>query len=213
MCLRSLPLRSIFATTIVIAYPPLGGQEHEARGEQPVLKHGHFVPQHIFVTEELALSGIIDFGEFQGSAPIPNLAYLVLEQPDLPMTPLLAGYDDTVRLAVVIDEFSYAVDADSALPSILQRLWDTVRQSPSQAFVVLRTSFTEAVERHFQLDGPLYRRRTRDLRLAPFTNREATLFFPHWPRLECLLVWGIVGGIPSYLRDLREQTWQLLFRR
>ncbi len=111
----------------------------------------------------------------------------------------------TVRLAVVIDEFSYAVDADAALPSVLQRLWDTVRRSPSQAFVVLCTSFTEAVERHFQLDGPLYRRRTRDLRLAPFTYREATLFFPHphWPRLERLLAWGIVGGVPSYLRDLR----------
>ncbi len=37
----------------------------------------------------------------------------------------------TVRLAVVIDEFSYAVDADAALPSVLQRLWDTVRRSPS----------------------------------------------------------------------------------
>jgi len=72
----------------------LSQQEHEARGEQPVLCHGDFVTQHIFVTEGLALCGIIDFGEFQGGAPIHDLAYLALEQPDLPMAPLLAGYDD-----------------------------------------------------------------------------------------------------------------------
>ncbi len=45
-------------------------------------------------TEELALSGIIDFGGFQGGAPIHDLAYLALEQPDLPLGPLLTGYDD-----------------------------------------------------------------------------------------------------------------------
>ena len=65
------------------------------------------------------------------------------------------------RLALVLDEFSYAVDAYLPLPSVLQRLWDTVRRGPSRAFVVLCTSFTEAIERHFAVDGPLYRRRTR----------------------------------------------------
>src|SRR4051794_5029227 len=32
---------------------------------------------------------------------------------------------ETERLALVIDEFSYAVDADPSLPSVIQRLWDT----------------------------------------------------------------------------------------
>src|SRR4051794_33811568 len=72
------------------------------------------------------------------------------------------------RLAIVIDEFSYAADADPALPSVIQRLWDTARRHGNQAFLILCTSFTEAVERHFQADGPLYRQRTRELRLEPF---------------------------------------------
>jgi len=107
------------------------------------------------------------------------------------------------RIALVLDEFSYAVDADPALPSVLQRLWDNVRRGPSRAFVVLCTSFTDAVERHFVVDGPLYRRRTRQLHLSPFTYREAALFFPQWSRADRLRAWGIVGGVPSYLAALQ----------
>jgi len=108
----------------------------------------------------------------------------------------------TRRLAVVIDEFSYAVDADPSLPSVIQRLWDGARREDTWAFLVLCTSFTEAVERHFALDGLLYRRRTRQLVIEPFSYREATLFFPGWPSLDRLLALGVVGGIPSYLHSL-----------
>src|SRR5437660_568810 len=91
------------------------------------------------------------------------------------------------RIALVIDEFSYAVDADPALPSVIQRLWDAARRGGSRAFVVICTSFTEAVERHFLVDGPLYRRRSRELRVEPFTYRDAALFFPDWSRVERLI--------------------------
>jgi AAA+ ATPase superfamily predicted ATPase len=107
------------------------------------------------------------------------------------------------RLAIVLDEFSYAVDADPALPSVLQRLWDTTRRGSSYAFVILCTSFTEAVERHFAIDGPLYRRRTRQMPVLPFSYRESSLFFPQWPAADRLRAWGIVGGVPSYLAAFR----------
>lgn len=110
------------------------------------------------------------------------------------------------RIAIVLDEFSYAVDADPALPSVIQRLWDTARRGATQAFLVLSTSFTQAVERHFQTDGPLYRRRTRELRVEPFAYPEAALFFPQWSTIDQVQAWGIVGGVPSYLDALRGDT-------
>ncbi len=113
---------------------------------------------------------------------------------------------ETERLALVIDEFSYAVDADSSLPSVLQRLWDSARRAGTQMYLVLCTSFTEAVERHFHADGPLYRRRTREMRVEPFTYRDAARFFPQWSHLDQTLAWGIVGGIPSYLHAFQERT-------
>jgi uncharacterized protein len=110
------------------------------------------------------------------------------------------------RLAIILDEFSYAVDADPSLPSVLQRLWDTARRASTRAFVVLCTSFTAAIERHFLIDGALYRRRTRELRIEPFTYQAATQFFLDWRPLERLLAWGILGGVPSYLQALRGDT-------
>lgn len=110
------------------------------------------------------------------------------------------------RLALVIDEFSYAVDADPALPSVIQRLWDGARRTPSQAMLILCTSFTEAVERHFRVDGALYRRRTRELRVEPFIYQHAALFFPTWPHVAQAEAWGIVGGVPSYLDALQGHT-------
>lgn len=110
------------------------------------------------------------------------------------------------RMALVIDEFSYAVDSDSALPSIIQRHWDTARRAESQAYIILCTSFAEATERHFHVDGALYQRRTRDMRVEPFNYQDATLFFPDWSRQDRICAWGIVGGVPSYLQALRGAT-------
>lgn len=110
------------------------------------------------------------------------------------------------RIAIVLDEFSYAVDSDPALPSIIQRLWDTARRAGSKAFIILCTSFAEATERHFRVDGALYQRRTRDLRIEPFNYQDATLFFPDWSRQDRICAWGIVGGVPSYLQMLRGAT-------
>ncbi len=112
----------------------------------------------------------------------------------------------TERLALVIDEFSYATDADPALPTVLQRLWDTARRDDSRLMLVLCTSFAEAVERHFAADAPLYRRRTRTLPVAPFSYRDAARFFPGWSRVDQVTAWGIVGGVPSYLDALRGLT-------
>jgi uncharacterized protein len=110
------------------------------------------------------------------------------------------------RIAIIIDEFSYAVDADNALPSVLQRLWDGAKRAKTQAFVVLCTSFTEAVERHFRTDGALYLRCTHELRIEPFTYQDAALFFPGWSRVDQSQAWGIVGGVPSYLDALDSGT-------
>jgi aminoglycoside phosphotransferase (APT) family kinase protein len=58
---------------------------------QPVLLHGDFHPAHLMV-ENGRLTGVIDFGEFQGGPPITDLAYLNMECPDIPLEWLRRGY-------------------------------------------------------------------------------------------------------------------------
>ncbi len=61
---------------------------------QPVLLHGDFHPAHILVDAVTNVSGLIDFGEFQGGSPLVDLATWDLAASNLDLAPLLRGYGD-----------------------------------------------------------------------------------------------------------------------
>ena len=46
---------------------------------------------------------------------------------------------------------------------------------------------------------PLYGRKTSELKLLPFTYKEAREFFPKYSNSDALLAYSILGGIPLYL--------------
>lgn len=60
--------------------------------EQPVLCHGDFHPAHLLADTSGNLTGIVDFGDFQGSHPIHDIAYLTLVYPATPLDALKEGY-------------------------------------------------------------------------------------------------------------------------
>jgi aminoglycoside phosphotransferase (APT) family kinase protein len=65
---------------------------------QPVLCHGDYLPEHIFVDEELRVRGVIDFGGYRGDHPIHDFALLAMEGYEADLESLLTGYpDDEVR--------------------------------------------------------------------------------------------------------------------
>jgi len=61
---------------------------------QPVLNHGDFLPEHIFVDDGKKISGVIDFGMIEGNTPIHDFAYLNFEGPELNLEALKKGYPD-----------------------------------------------------------------------------------------------------------------------
>ena len=62
--------------------------------DQPVLCHGDLLPEHIFVNveEDFEITGVIDFGEFQGAPNIHDFDVLSFECPTFDLLPLLEGY-------------------------------------------------------------------------------------------------------------------------
>jgi aminoglycoside phosphotransferase (APT) family kinase protein len=60
--------------------------------EQPVLCHGDFHPAHLLADATGNLTGVVDFGDFQGSHPIHDIAYLTLVYPPTPLDALKEGY-------------------------------------------------------------------------------------------------------------------------
>lgn len=66
----------------------------EFRCDQPVLCHGDLKPAHLLYTDDLRLSAVIDFGDFQGGPPVHDFAVWKMNCPAVDVKWLLAGYGD-----------------------------------------------------------------------------------------------------------------------
>jgi AAA+ ATPase superfamily predicted ATPase len=102
-------------------------------------------------------------------------------------------------LLVVLDEFSYLVESDPALPSVVQRFWDRAGRT-SRLRLVLCGSATTVLEGLGAERAPLFGRFTGRLQVHPFSYRDAAAFHPSLSPERQALVYGILGGMPLYLR-------------
>lgn len=108
------------------------------------------------------------------------------------------------RLVVVLDEFPYLCEGNKGLPSLVQRFWDQ-RGKNSSLMLVLCGSQVSFMEREVLAErSPLFGRRTGQRRLEPLTPRETLDFYPRWPLSERVLAYGLLGGMPAYLRRFQD---------
>ena len=103
------------------------------------------------------------------------------------------------RLMIIIDEFTYLYNSNSAFDSILQNAIDNIFKKKN-IFLILCGSEVSVIEEIIDNSSkPLYGRKTCDLKIEPFTYYEAKEFFPNYTNEEVLIVYSILGGIPLYL--------------
>ncbi len=103
------------------------------------------------------------------------------------------------RLVVVLDEFQYLCEDNPALPSLIQRFWD-LHGKNSRIFLILCGSHVSFMEGEVLAEkSPLFGRRTSQKKLTALSYRDSAKFFPDYTNKEKLLVYGMLGGIPSYL--------------
>ncbi len=103
------------------------------------------------------------------------------------------------RTAVMIDEFPYLVEANPALPSLLQRAWDR-QLSTSSSYLVLCGSSVAMMEREVLAErAPLYGRRTGQLRVRPLSFGHAVEFLEGFTFADQVRAWSMLGGVPYYL--------------
>ncbi len=111
----------------------------------------------------------------------------------------LAKLAEHKQFICVLDEFPYLCQENPALPSILQRWWDTTGKH-THLYLILCGSHVGFMENEVLAErSPLYGRRTGQLRLGPLLPWDAALFFPQYTPREKLTAYGILGGIPAYL--------------
>lgn len=108
-------------------------------------------------------------------------------------------------LLVVLDEFPYLADADPALPSVVQKFWDSGAAAAGNLKLLLCGSIISQMQELLAERNPLYGRKTLSLDLAPLSFREGAQFVPSYTAEQKLMTFGILGGIPFYLQFVNPE--------
>lgn len=108
---------------------------------------------------------------------------------------------DIADLILVIDEFPYLVDANKAIPSILQKYWDTHFKSMGLHIILCGSSVGAMETEVLGRKSPLYGRRTGQWKVDPLPFKEFVKFFPNAAFESLVEFYSITGGIPLYILE------------
>lgn len=109
------------------------------------------------------------------------------------------------RPIIVLDEFTYLISGNKAIPSILQKAWDGKLKN-SNLMLVLCGSYIGMMETEvLGYQAPLYGRRTASSLLRSLDLPSSSLFFPNYSPEEQFLAWAVLGGMPYYLRIFSDR--------
>ncbi|PKN97697.1 MAG: hypothetical protein CVU43_17070 [Chloroflexi bacterium HGW-Chloroflexi-5] len=116
----------------------------------------------------------------------------------------LADFPTQPRPIIILDEFTYLISGNKAIPSILQKVWDEKLKN-TKLMLVLCGSYIGMMETEvLGYQAPLYGRRTASTLLRPLDLPSSSLFFPHYSHEEQFLAWAVLGGMPYYLRTFND---------
>jgi AAA+ ATPase superfamily predicted ATPase len=105
------------------------------------------------------------------------------------------------RHVLILDEFTYAAEADPAMLSSLQHAWDQHFKT-LQLIIVLCGSHVHAMETLQARQSPLFGRLTGQWHLRPLAFANLHEFLPGWSAEERVAAYAVVGGVPAYLEWL-----------
>ncbi len=105
-----------------------------------------------------------------------------------------------------MDEFTYLISGNKAIPSLLQKAWDE-RLRHTQVFLILCGSYVGMMEREvLSYQAPLYGRRTGSYLLPALELPAAAAFFPGYTAIQQVEAWSVLGGMPYYLGIFSDQV-------
>jgi uncharacterized protein len=115
-----------------------------------------------------------------------------------------AGQDQP--FSIILDEFPYLCEGNSGLPSIIQKMWDDVRERKIPLILVLCGSRISFMETLLAERNPLHGRQSAEFDIHPLTFREAAAFAPRWSLQDRLRLFAVFGSVPYYLSLLDPGT-------
>ncbi|MBZ4654899.1 MAG: ATP-binding protein [Peptococcaceae bacterium] len=113
-------------------------------------------------------------------------------------------YNSNYKKILVIDEFQYLGKANSAFPSIFQRIWDQIFQD-ANIMVILCGSLIHMMESQtLAYSSPLYGRRTGQIKLKQISFLHYGEFYGNKSEEELIQYYAVTGGVPKYIEVFRD---------
>lgn len=111
---------------------------------------------------------------------------------------IFVAYEPNIKKVLVIDEFQYLVNVNSAFATIFQRVWDEILKDKNVMVILCGSLISMMTTQVLSYSSPLYGRRTAQIRLSPlkFTDIMKTNINKSFE--ELVEVYSVTGGVPKY---------------
>ncbi|MCL4420097.1 MAG: ATP-binding protein [Candidatus Thermoplasmatota archaeon] len=105
------------------------------------------------------------------------------------------------KIIIAIDEFPYLIEANRTIPSVFQKIYDTILRQMNVMLILSGSSISIMENEVLSYRSPLYGRRTGQLKLKPLKFRYLAEFLEYEFEDLCK-TYFVFGGIPEYLLKL-----------
>lgn len=114
------------------------------------------------------------------------------------------------KYIIVIDEFSYLIERDDAIPSVFQVIWDEYLKDNNIMLILCGSSVSMMVEGTLTEKSPLYGRRTGQWMLEPFKAYQVPQFYEEIDVKKSIEFYSVLGGVPLYILefDLKKSVFE-----
>lgn len=104
------------------------------------------------------------------------------------------------KLVLIIDEFPFIAKENPSIKSSFQHIIDHCWQNKNFMLILCGSSVSFMEEDVLGYKSPLYGRATNSFEVKPFDYYDSSFFFNSYSSEDKLIAYGILGGVPSYLK-------------
>lgn len=109
------------------------------------------------------------------------------------------------KVVIILDEFTYAMQASPDLPHKLQAAWDQQWKDAPIMLVLSGSHLGMMEDEILSTRAPLYGRATGLLKLRQLPFKDVRALFPTYSVESCVALYSILGGVPYYLERIDPQ--------
>ncbi len=110
--------------------------------------------------------------------------------------------DSKQKQVIILDEFTYAIDAYPDLPYKLQAAWDHHLKDKPIMLLLSGSHVGMMAEGVLASRSPLYGRATGLLKMPPLPFKDVRNLFPNYDVAACIALYSVLGGVPYYLERI-----------